>query len=201
MSLSDLPEISAADEGIPIILPVHFISLNVRCQGSNELITWQTSLNQNSSHFTIERSSNGNTWTSIGVKRAAGNSATENGFTFIDNNPVQNSYYRIKQYDSDGKVRYSDIVRSSCSLVEAFASWPSPFRDRLSININTDKPSQALIKITDSRETVVKLQKANIVRGNNQITIDVNFLPAGLYQVFASWGNGQTQKSLQVLKL
>jgi hypothetical protein len=79
MSLSDLPGISAADEGKLIILPVHFISLNARCQESSEIITWKAPPDKNSSHFTIERSSNGNRWTSIGVQRAADNSTTENG--------------------------------------------------------------------------------------------------------------------------
>jgi hypothetical protein len=200
MSLSDLPGISAADEGTPITLPLRFTSLVARCEESKQFITWKTSGDQTGSHFTVERRSNSD-WVTLGTPLEAGHSAIENSFTFIDNDPVQGSYYRIAQHDLDGKVQYSEIVKSYCSTIETFASWPNPFRDRLSINITTDKPSQALIKVTDSKGAMVKLQKANIVQGNNQITVEVNFLPSGLYQISATWSNGQSRKTSQVLKL
>jgi hypothetical protein len=201
MSLSDLPGISAADEGVPITLPLRFTSLVAKCQEPTEYITWKTSGDQNSSHFTVERRSHSSGWTTVGVGQATGNSASENSFSFIDHDPVQNSYYRIAQHDLDGKMQYSGVIKSSCNSFETFTSFPNPFHDKLLINITADKPSEAVIKLTNSRGEVVRLRVTNIVQGNNQVSVDATSLPAGPYQLSATWGNGQSHKTSQVLKL
>lgn len=206
MPLSELPGISAADEGVEtqIILPVHFISLNAKCLASGNLISWKTSFNQNSSHFKIERNINGvngANWMTIGVQPAINNSEAECSFSFTDNNPQPDSYYRIIQYDLNGRMQFSEIIRPSCNSVQTFALWPNPFHDKLSVNITTDKPSQVLIRITNSSGAVVGLQKANIVQGNNQLLINVKFLPAGQYHLSATWNNGRMQKAVQLIKL
>jgi hypothetical protein len=206
MPLSELPGIFAADEGAgsQTIFPVHFISLNAKCQASGTLISWKTSFNQNSSHFKIERNINGvngTNWMTIGATPAINKNEAVCSFSFTDNNPQPGSYYRIVQYDLDGRMQFSEIIRPSCNSVETFALWPNPFHDKLAVNINTDKQSQVLIKIINNNGALVRLQKANIVQGNNQIIMDMKFLRAGQYHLSAIWSNGEMQKTIQVIKL
>jgi hypothetical protein len=201
MSLSDLPGITATNDVTPIILPVRFTALNARCKDSQEIISWKTDQEQNSDNFTIERSIDRINWISIGSEHSIGGSAIEHSYAFTDNHSVQNSYYRIAQNDFDGKKSYSAIVRSSCSSIEGFTSWPNPFIDILTVNIYSDTPANVSIKIIDSRGAVVKSQRTSILRGSNQLSVDTKSLSRGFYHLSASWGNHQMQRSMKVVKL
>jgi hypothetical protein len=183
------------------VLPVRFILFNGKCEGNKVLIAWKTAQEQNSSHFDIERSSDGTSWTVIGNLPAAGNSAIEKSYSLTDNNPVQNGYYRIAEYDLDGKVQYSIVLRSSCTATdEAFSLWPNPVHDRIFINIVTANESQAMIKLFDSKGALVKVQKATVLQGSNQLSVDMSALANGVYSLSVDWNNGQMKKAVQVVK-
>jgi hypothetical protein len=181
-------------------LPVRFILFNANCEGNKVLITWKTAQEQNSSHFNIERSADGIRWTVISSLPAAGNSNTESSYSYTDNNPVQNSYYRIAEHDLDGRVQYTSILRSSCNATDVFNLWPNPTHDMIFINIVAANESQAMIKVFDSKGALAKVQKATVLQGSNQISIDMKSLANGVYHLSTEWNNGQMKKTVQVLK-
>jgi hypothetical protein len=132
----------------------------------------------------------------IGDLPAAGNSTGAKTYSYTDNNPVQNDFYRIGEYDIDGRLSYSSVFRSSCTATDAFSIRPNPVRDMLFINIVT----QAIIRLFDSRGALVKITKAAVLQGDNQFVVDVQFLASGVYVLSVSWGSGQMQKTMQVVK-
>ena len=67
------------------------------------LIKWTTESENNSSHFDLESSNDGNNWKTITTKPAAGNSNEQISYSYIDNNLSEIVYYRLQQYDIDGK--------------------------------------------------------------------------------------------------
>jgi photosystem II stability/assembly factor-like uncharacterized protein len=201
MSLSDLPDISAADDSVfagP--LPVQFISFNANCQGNNVLIKWKTAQEQNSSHFKIERSTDSNHWTAIGTETAAGNSTIERTYSFTDNTPLQNGFYRIAEYDLDGRVQYSGILTSSCNAGDLFSIGPNPVNDKIFINIVSGNVSQASIKIFDSKGALVKMLSLKVLQGNNQFSADIASLTNGIYTVWVIWNNERMKKTQQIIK-
>jgi hypothetical protein len=201
MSLSDLPGITAAnDTGTPIVLPLRFLSLNVTCRDSQQILNWKTAQEQSNS-FTIERSTDRLNWISIGTQGSPGGTGMDHSYQFTDAHSIENSYYRIAQTGFEGRTQYSDIVRSSCISPGTLSSWPNPFADILTVNLETNKASQVLIDIIDSKGAVVKSKKVTTVQGNNQLTLDVKSLTAGFYQLRVVLNNGQLQKTLKVFKL
>jgi hypothetical protein len=182
------------------LLPVHFISVNANCEGNKVLLKWKTAQEQNSSRFDIERSVDGIRWTVVGNVPASNNSNTEIDYYFTDNNPQQNGFYRIAEYDLDGKVQYSIVVRSLCDTTDLFKLWPNPVREMAFINIVSNSGSQAMIKIFDSKGALVKEQKYTLSQGNNQLSIDMRSLTNGIYSLSVNWNNGQMKKTVQVLK-
>ena len=50
---------------------------------------------------------------SLALAPAAGNSNSERSYSFTDNDPVQNNYYRIAEYDLDGKSQFTSIRASN----------------------------------------------------------------------------------------
>ncbi len=180
---------------------MRYTLFNAKCEGNKALITWKTAQEQNSHHFDIERSVDGSNWTVIGNLPATGNSIIERSYSLTDNNALQNSFYRIAEYDLNGNVRYSIVLRSSCTATdEVFTLWPNPVRDRIFINIVTTNESQAIIKVFDSKGALVKLQKVTVLQGSNQLSIDIGSLANGIYSVSIYLNNGQTKKVVQVLK-
>lgn len=183
------------------VLPARFILFNAKCEGNKTLLTWKTSQEQNSSHFDIERSVDGSRWIVISNLPAAGNSTIERSYSLTDNNSLQNSFYRIVEYDLNGNLRYSIVLRSSCtSTDEVFSLWPNPVHDKMFINIVASNESQAMIKVFDSKGAFVKQQKATVLQGSNQLSMDMGSLANGIYTLSIDWNNGQTKKTVQVLK-
>jgi Secretion system C-terminal sorting domain len=182
-------------------LPVRFSFFTVRCDKTQVQVNWKTAQEQNSSHFNIERSDDGLGWRVIGDLPAAGNSNIERSYSFTDNNPAQNSFYRIAEYDLDARVQYSAAVRSTCNATkEAINLWPNPVHDNLFINIVAAAKSQAVIKVIDSRGALVRIQKNTFLAGSNQFVVDMRALANGIYSLSVEWNNGQMKKMLQVVK-
>ena len=200
MSLSDLPGISAVDPSPLTSLPVQFTLFNAKCDNKKVLLTWKTAQEQNTSHFDIEKSEDGIHWTVIRHVPAAGNSNSERSYSFTDNNPVQNNYYRIVEFDLNGRSQFTSIVQATCNTTNTFNLWPNPVHDKAFINITADNASQVMIKIFDSKGSLVKMQRAMVLQGSNQFNVDMKPLASGVYSVSIDWNNGQMKKTVQVLK-
>jgi hypothetical protein len=57
-----------------------------------------------------------------------------------------------------------------------------------------------MIKIFDSKGSLVKKQRAMVLQGSNQFNVDMKPLPGGIYSLSIDWNNGQMKKTVQVLK-
>jgi hypothetical protein len=91
-------------------LPVNFTSFTATRSGSQALLQWQTAQEENSHDFSIERSTDGVAYTSIGDVPAAGNSAKPTNYSFVDPAPKTGlNYYRLKETDAGGQYLYSEV--------------------------------------------------------------------------------------------
>jgi hypothetical protein len=57
-----------------------------------------------------------------------------------------------------------------------------------------------MIKIFDSKGSLVKMQSDMILQGSNLFSVDMKLLVSGVYSVSIVWNNGQIKKAVQVLK-
>lgn len=87
----------------PVPLPVELQVFDGVNKGYNNYIYWVTASEHNTSHFNIQKSDDGENWTTIITLNAAGNSNTTINYDAVDYGiaPVIN-YYRLQQYDLDG---------------------------------------------------------------------------------------------------
>jgi hypothetical protein len=182
------------------LAPVTLVLLDTKRQEDNVLVSWKTAQEQHNNYFHIERSVDRFHWIMIGTQTPANNSAFENEHSFTDTHPVQNAFYRIAVYGLDSAVHYSNVMASSPSATDLFRLWPNPFQDKVLMKIVAGNPSQALIKIFDSKGAVVKLQNATLVQGSNQLHVDLKALANGVYHLSVEWNNGQMKKSMQIIK-
>lgn len=138
--------VGSAGSALPVEMTFFDVSKNTQKEA---VLNWQTAMEENNSHFEIQRSFDATNWEQIGQVAGQGSTFSTSDYQFIDadlESKVQNLrsgkhatektsdikfetiYYRLKQVDHNGNFEYSD-VRSLNFDVEAlntFKIWPNP---------------------------------------------------------------------------
>jgi hypothetical protein len=189
MAVSSLGRLTLSPVSTP--LSVHFVGFDAVCQGSAVALNWQTADEVNIAYYSVERSIDGIGWGSIGTVAAASNPALINDYSFEDDSAGGNEYYRIAEYDRDGKYTLSRVVTTGCNAQESFNIWPNPVSDRLYIRLEVSAGSEAAIKMWDVKGGLVRQLSAQLNSGSNLLHLDVKGLAAGVYLVNIVYHNGQ----------
>lgn len=91
------------------VLPLHLLGFNAWRDDDQVQLKWITAQEENVSHFAIERSSDGLTFSTI-ARVNAKNSALSTQYAYTDKMPLPGtSYYRLKMIDLDGRFTSSRI--------------------------------------------------------------------------------------------
>jgi len=185
-------------------LPLDLLSFTGRLQNDNSvLLNWKTENEINTSHFTIERSIDGNRFNGIGNVPANGrnNAGGSFNYAFTDNDAINQSsqrlYYRLKMVDIDGTYKYSNIVSISLPLTTSKLSIsPNPVINEAKVTIASPADGNVKWKLIDNVGRIILKGSENVKKGSgNNFTIDMNKLPAGTYYLsVAGAGNDQEIK-------
>ncbi len=182
--------------------PVEFSSFNASWLGENKVgLVWKTATETNTNYFEVERSINGETYTTIATVKAAGTS--DNTRTYTANDAVVGSsvaYYRIKEVDMDGKATYSDVRNVNVKPAKNFVKgiYPNPVVAGQSINvqyvaIENGKVNVELYNCLGKKMTGLTV---DAVTGENAIKFNAGrFVSPGIYYVVVSNG---TEKIAQL---
>lgn len=164
-----------------IILPAAFTDFSVTAKDCKALLAWETGMEQDNSHFVVERSVNGSDFESIGRVEAAGYSFTTKSYQFTDETPVEGiNYYRIRQVDFSNKSTSSDVkvVRISCGKNQVgIKVYPNPARDQ--VRIQSGKEVAQINLIATNGQTVMKYVPTQTQPG--VYTLPVYSVPNGIY--------------------
>jgi len=101
-------------------LPVELLYFEGTQYSTFNMLKWATASEQNSSHFIVEKSTDGENWREIANKPSAGNSTEKLYYSFSDDiNYLGLNYYRLVQYDIDGKFElYGPIALDNTAKVK-----------------------------------------------------------------------------------
>lgn len=187
LSSISLSELALAHLSSP--LPLRYTLFNALCIANKIRLAWKTAQEFNTSIFEIERSADGRTWQSIGSVPAAGSSVSELSYSWIDDQPITNGFYRIAAHDIDGRKHYSSVIRVSCSLPDLFAVYPNPVQHAATINIAVTEAALANLRLYDAKGSLIKQSQTNLMQGINVLQLDMRNLPAGTYNLTAQWKN------------
>lgn len=112
-------------EALPIQL-INFAGLAMT-NGDRQL-SWGTASEINNSHFLLERKTDQEDFATIARIEGAGNSISNQHYTFYDRDYANNEtvYYRLKQVDFDGKETDLGIISVHIDEREDFTVYPNP---------------------------------------------------------------------------
>ncbi|HET9278648.1 MAG TPA: T9SS type A sorting domain-containing protein, partial [Flavitalea sp.] len=193
-------QILAAGACTSVALPVTLKAFNTKCERNKATVNWITAREYNNSHFVLQRSPNGTAWTNLGIIQAATNSGGENKYSFSDESPLANGFYRLAQYDKDGKVHYSSILKFGCNIQNDFTLHPNPASDKVVVNIQSVNTAQLQLRIFDSKGTLVRTKSLILLPGLTQFEIDIKGLASGAYLLEVRSTSGTLQKNKVFLK-
>ncbi|MEO8763178.1 MAG: T9SS type A sorting domain-containing protein [Ginsengibacter sp.] len=164
------------------ILPVLFTRFDAGCTDNGATITWSTGSESNANYFELQRSINGNDWSSIATVKAGNNS---NGGTYKQSDTKGgNAFYRIKQVDIDNHPIYTSIIRTNCSLKAIdMVIYPVPARDVLNAVITSDKPLKTKLLLIDGVGKIVRKFDASLTNGSNTFQFNLKGLASGQYNL------------------
>jgi hypothetical protein len=187
-----------------VSLPLKLTNFNATLQQNTTALNWQTDQEQNTSHFTVERSIDGQNFTAIQNITAAGNSSTLKNYSYKDNlTPalLQNKtlYYRLKMVDQDQSFRISKIIPIHLNQKELTITLsPNPVSNLLQIQTNAIGKGLTNFSIIDANGKVVLEKQENVQQTTQVTTLSLMELPTGNYILKVS--NNTNQLTKQFIK-
>ena len=169
-------------------LPVNWKNISILKKNDDAVLDWVVTNEDNNDRFDIERSLDSRTFAKIGTIKSAGAYYVENKYQYVDKNisslksPIV--YYRIRQFDIDGKTTISRILSLRLSGKEMQAEIkPNPTVNSTVLFFESMQDQKVNLRIVDSKGRTVRNQKTQMFRGLNQFSIQVNELAVGTYQL------------------
>ena len=167
-------------------LPVVLTDFKVAENGSAVAITWKTETEINSSHFVVERSTDGKDWVAIGTVQTSGNISVAQNYAFTDPSPADGTnYYRLRIVDIDNAFELSMIKTATFRATDlVIVTGPNPARSYLNINVTAPGNQPYRLRLVNRSGQVVYDQKQ--AASTKRLQLNVSNYADGTYFVEVS---------------
>jgi hypothetical protein len=179
------------------IVPISLINFQGKLEKKNAVLDWTSASEINSSHYIIERSTDGLHFEAIGKTPSKGNQSQKTTYAFIDENVPQGKlYYRLKQVDLDGKSESFKVI----SLLNTYGGFgfrvfPNPASELLVIQTDDILRSDVHVALINTLGATVA--EKDFPAGSSNCFLDTQTLYSGIYQLMITEnGSTKTQKVL-----
>jgi hypothetical protein len=185
-----------ANQATLTTLPVNLVSFSANKTLNRVKVEWTTAQEINTSHFQVQRSSNGADFSNIGDVQAKGNGTAITYYQFTDDIDASllqmpKAYYRLKTFDKDGSNTYSPVVLVNLIQKDRFTISPNPAKDILNI-------SGSNIKKVEVLGATGKLLMVKEFIAGLTIQLNISQLSSGIYllRITDKEGSRQTERLL-----
>jgi hypothetical protein len=190
---SDVAFVSYNDNTIDVTspLPATLASFTASPVQNDVNISWKTITEENTSHFEIEQSNDGVSFSTLQTVQAAGNSTDPRQYAHTHRNVAAGKiYYRLQTVDKNGKSAYSDIVVVNVknNAATTLGVYPNPATEKIYIRKNASAANE--VYQVRNLAGVLVMQKT-FTAGSTQNSIDVSSLSNGAYFLVRTSGTEQ----------
>jgi len=160
------------------VMPAHLLSFTGQALGKGVTLNWKATNEINFSHYGVEHSEDGRTFTQLGTVQAQNNTGGGvNTYSFLHNTPGAKNYYRLKLVDKDGRFGYSNVININFAADAEVKVYPNPFATFLTINAGST--GKNVVRVLDVNGKLVSRQSFT----GSTTVLDVSKLAAGSYMV------------------
>lgn len=200
LTTTEISALASLASGGP--LPVKLSNFTASKTNTAVLLQWQTEFEQNSDYYSIEQSTDGIHFTSIGKVQAKGMSSVLSNYQFTDNSigSLTNAkavYYRLVSADKDGRTQNSGIIsmRLDAGKQDGLMVLQNPVANQLNLQLNSTVKESATLIITDAAGKQLISKAVALNNGNVFTAIPVHTLAAGTYYITLISLQGKQTKS------
>ncbi len=166
-------------------IPVVFSSIGAQKINSSVKVTWGISTEINTSHYELERSTDGVRFDKI-ASITARNRNTAQQYDYTDLQPVTGiNYYRIAGVDFDGKSKYSTVVKVNMNGYgkPQLTAFPMPAKEVVTVRLEGAAANTNMVAVTDNNGRVL-LKKSFVATGTTtQFDINISNFANGSYTI------------------
>ncbi len=186
------------------VFPVEFSSFTARQQNDHILLNWATASEINNDRFLVERSVDGQSFVVLSTVKGKGFSDTALQYESIDQRPkVGLNYYRIRQIDIDGGMSYTQTVAVYVKPYSLLTIFPNPSTDkRVELRMEGYPAGEEvhiqLFNMMGQQLYAKKIQTD--FQGKWDQALDLQQLPAGMYNIFVQSKEGKSNAGMLMLK-
>ncbi len=158
------------------LLPLKLVSFTAEAKNNYAAINWYTAEEINVASYSVERSSDGATFSAFKTVNASNGYNTNNHYQVTDSLPFSTTtYYRLKMINTDGTFTYSSVKTvsfASASSTEVSA-FPNPTTDYVNIKMNNAKAGKYRYTVAAVTGSVILSNDVLLNNGFNQVKIDL----------------------------
>ncbi len=186
---------------VPISAPVGLSEFTATRTEEQIDLFWRTETEVDFDKFELERSTNNIDFEKIHTQRGKGVDGNGASYFFYDLN-IQfntNMYYRLKMIDHDGTVHYSNVevvkfIKKNFSNLEI---RPNPIQGNTTLIFEALSIDESLnIRLFNSLGQQVYRTQVPVKQGVNNIPLQLENYPDGIYQLHVSQGNYKVTRKL-----
>lgn len=192
-------------EAIVQQISMSLLTFEGEAQGSTVELKWLTASEVDNELFTIERSSDGISFASIGTKPGAGNSNEVLSYTYRDSKPlIGTNYYRVKLTGAAGEefsmITPVNVESAGEEDIRISAAQPNPFVKDFKVEYVVPKNGTARVKLMSVSGEVVMEEEVTCEKAATRQFIykDEQGLKPGVY--FFSVAQEDETKMVKLIK-
>ena len=170
--------------GSLVLLPVKIADVKSAKKLENIEIDFTNFTESDVVNYTIERSANGNQFTSLAQLNPVRNDGGKAAYSFIDTHPINGeNFYRIRSLEVNGNIFYSIIVKVSTFIFnDGITIYPNPVNNnRLSFKIAGLPAGIYLLTITNAAAQTIYHRSVTHNGGSFGLTINLAGVKKGSY--------------------
>jgi len=151
------------------------------------MVSWSTAEEVNNEFFVIQKSIDGIEYTTVGQVKGAGSSSEEQHYRYLDFSiGTKRVFYRLMQVDYDGIAYQTPTVilnreHENNFMITAMSSTMTD--SEFSLTLRSESREKIAYKILDLNNQLMKDGEAEIVDGVNVISVSIEGLDVGSYQL------------------
>ncbi len=164
-------------ENNAVVLPVAITKVSASQKDGGAEVSWTVANEVNVKGYTVEKSADGRTFTTVGTQQAAKNNgqAALTNYSGYDAQPKNgDNYYRIKIEGTDGKISYSEVVKVTIGNAGTgiqIALYPNPVREgKASLQLTNLEEGTYLVGVYSGSGQTIYQKKITITTGGTTQT-------------------------------
>lgn len=186
-------------QGRPAVVAIAVNQLSASKAGTKSNLSWSLGCSATQCTYELQRSANGINFAVIQTETVLQDRCSY-PFSYNDATPLKSvNYYRIKLIDIDGKVTYSNIAAVRFNGNESIKVVPTIAVNDVKVFYESAVSGNSTWIVYDMAGRVVSKSNANLLKGQNTITISVSNLMKGQYQIVGNTESGKTD-AVKIIK-